>query len=181
MNNLLNAVGWGQEIWQDWVDETLSLLDRLSLGIHDGSAANTLLRAFNDMDEATSSMSIITYFKVCAHCIPLHLERPSLTKTQLLTSAWIQTHSTDYQHFLEYGQSTKEYCSINIDPVNTEIDHLGVSALSEALLKPAGFALHVLYLDRTPGEEINLHQFGATEADALSLHGLPTLRLLYRP
>lgn len=159
MNNLLNSVGFQEDIYIEFADECFGLLQKLAVSLRDGTAANALLDTFNDLSE---SMAIITYFK-------------------LLTSAWMQTHAADYAAFLGFGQTVKEYCSQNIETVNCEIDHVGISALSEALLKPAGFALHVLYLDRTPGEEINGHHFGATESDGLTMQNPPTLRLLYRP
>ncbi|KAF2202231.1 cysteine proteinase [Delitschia confertaspora ATCC 74209] len=159
MNNLISSIGYSEDIYEGFQEECWDLLVALANAIGNGNAAQVLLENFNDMGV---SMNIITYFK-------------------LLTSAWMQTHSADYMNFL-LGQTVKSYCTQTIDPVNSEIDNIGIAALSEALLKPIGFALDVLYLDRSPGEEINVIHFGATENDALSLpYPRPTLRLLYRP
>jgi hypothetical protein len=97
-----------------------------------------------------------------------------LTVPQLLASAYIQTHPNDYEPFL-LGQTIRDYC-VQVEAAQCEIDHVGVSALADCLIKPAGFALEVSYLDRSDGPEINTHRFETTE-------GLrtPTMRLLYRP
>ena len=76
----------------------------------------------------------------------------------------------------------KAYCASNIEPHQSEIDSIGIAALADALVKPAGFGLEVWYLDRSPGEEINRSFY----AEPLDHHQLPNpsapmLRLLYRP
>jgi ubiquitin thioesterase protein OTUB1 len=73
---------------------------------------------------------------------------------QLLASAWVQTHAEDYRHFVPFSD-VKAYCANNIEPAQCEADNIGVAALADALVKPAGFGLEVWYLDRSPGEEIN--------------------------
>jgi ubiquitin thioesterase protein OTUB1 len=77
----------------------------------------------------------------------------------------------------------KAYCANNIEPAQCEADNIGVAALADALVKPAGFGLEVWYLDRSPGEEIN-RSYYAEPTDPT--HGgpiphAPMLRLLYRP
>lgn len=76
----------------------------------------------------------------------------------------------------------KAYCANNIEPAQCEIDHIGVAALADALVKPAGFGLEVWYLDRSPGEEINRSYFSEpVDHNNMSIPGAPMLRLLYRP
>ena len=76
----------------------------------------------------------------------------------------------------------KAYCANNIDPAQCEADNVGVAALAEALIKPAGFGLEVWYLDRSPGEEINLSYCAEpTDHNHTSIPNAPMLRLLYRP
>ena len=70
----------------------------------------------------------------------------------------------------------KAYCANNIDPAQCEADNIGVAALADALVKPAGFGLEVWHLDRSPGEEINRSYYAEP-----TLPGSPMLRLLYRP
>lgn len=63
MGNLLDNIGYSREIWIDFADEAFDLLRKLghSVDAMDGTAADILLQAFNDMGV---SMAIITYFKV---------------------------------------------------------------------------------------------------------------------
>jgi ubiquitin thioesterase protein OTUB1 len=72
----------------------------------------------------------------------------------------------------------KSYCSQNIEAANCEIDDVGVAALSNVLLKPAGIGLEILYLDRSIGDEANVHELSSP----VNFNGLsPMIRLLYRP
>lgn len=61
-------------------------------------------------------------------------------------------------------------------PMKSEIDHIGLSALKDVLLSPAFLALEVSYLDRSYGDEVNLHRF-----DPINGYTAATVRLLYRP
>lgn len=71
--------------------------------------------------------------------------------------------------------------SRNIEASQSEIDHVGLNALFEVLLKQAGIALEVMYLDRSAGTELVPHRFDAADASGMPLHNAPTVRLLYRP
>ncbi|KAF2192580.1 cysteine proteinase [Zopfia rhizophila CBS 207.26] len=160
MHNLLNTAGFPEHVYIDFVEECFGLLQKLAASLRalDGTVADTLLESFNDLGV---SMAIITYFK-------------------LLASAWIQAHPHEFQPFLEF-QDVKTYCSQNIEAAQCEIDHLGIVALADSIIKPAGFALEVLYLDRSAGEEINTYRYDPTGPDGLVLQNPPTMRLLYRP
>jgi ubiquitin thioesterase protein OTUB1 len=94
-----------------------------------------------------------------------------------LTSAWIQSHPHDFEPFLP-GMDIKQYCSTEIEPSICELDHIGLTALSDVLLKPAGIALEVSYLDRSAGEEMNM--YALAPQDRLP-QDVKTIRLLYRP
>ena len=74
----------------------------------------------------------------------------------------------------------KTYCSHNTEPSQCATAYVAVAALAAALIKPAGFGLEIMYLDRSPGEEVNVTQFSepTTEQNGALL---PTIRLLYRP
>ncbi|KAH7127123.1 peptidase C65 Otubain-domain-containing protein [Dendryphion nanum] len=162
MINLMSHAGFPEDVYEDFRDQTFELMHDLANAErnNDGTAADILLQSFNDYG---ISMSIITYFK-------------------LLTSAWIQANPADFQPFLlDYGNIQK-YCQDNIEIASAEIDHVAMAALAEALVKPAGFGLEVLYLDRSPGSEINNNY----RVDPINYEGFPApdapiMRLLYRP
>ncbi|KAA8614665.1 Peptidase-C65 domain containing protein [Pyrenophora tritici-repentis] len=161
LGNLLEHIGYSRDIWIDFAEEAFELLHKLanSLRNMDGQTADILLNTFNSMGE---SMAIITYVK-------------------LLASAWIQTHADNFRHFIDSGD-VKGYCANFIEPTQCEADNIGVAALAEALVKPAGFGLEVWYLDRSPGEEINRSFYlEPTDAHHRPIVGAPMLRLLYRP
>ena len=105
-----------------------------------------------------------------------------LTSVELLASAWIQSNPNDYQPFVLEYPDLKTYCQHNIEASNCEIDHVAMAALADAIVKPAGFGLEVLYLDRSPGAEItNTYRVDPTGPDGYPLANAPTMRLLYRP
>jgi ubiquitin thioesterase protein OTUB1 len=56
-----------------------------------------------------------------------------------------------------------------------------MSALVDVLVKPAGIAVEILYLDRTPGEEVNTYRFDPVDHSGVIISTPPTFRLLYRP
>ncbi|KAF2823489.1 cysteine proteinase [Ophiobolus disseminans] len=161
LGNLLDHAGYQRDIWMDFAEEMTDLLRKLaeSLQLMNGVAADILLNTFNDMG---TSMAIITYVK-------------------LLASAWVQTHADDFTHFVPMGD-VKAYCANNIEPSQCEADNIGIAALADALVKPAGFGLEVWYLDRSPGEEINRSFYAEpTDHHQLPIPNAPMLRLLYRP
>jgi ubiquitin thioesterase protein OTUB1 len=100
---------------------------------------------------------------------------------QLLASAWVQTHADDFRHFVPMGD-VKTYCGNHIEPTQCEADNIGIAALAEALIKPAGFGLEVWYLDRSAGEEINRSFYAEpTDHHQMPIPNAHMLRLLYRP
>lgn len=90
-----------------------------------------------------------------------------------MTSAHMQLRSDQYEPFLEMPM--QEYRASRIDPTNQEIDQIGLQALTDGVIAPAGIAVEVLYLDRSEGDGVTPHQF------VPNAHGWPTIRLLYRP
>lgn len=95
----------------------------------------------------------------------------------MLTSAWLKNHPEPYLGFLEV--SIAAYCDANIMPQTVEIDHIGLDALFKCLVLPAGFGAEVFYLDRSDGDEPNIHQF--IQEDEITPPDAPVVRLLYRP
>lgn len=87
----------------------------------------------------------------------------------------MKTHVEAYQPFL-LEDTVEQYCASQIEPYQVEIEHIGMNALIDALILPAGLAVEILYLDRSVGVEVNSHRFERVDnPDA------PTFRLLYRP
>lgn len=79
------------------------------------------------------------------------------------------------------GKSVVEYCRSAIEPNGSEIEQYGIVALTELLLKPAGFGLEIFYLDRSPGEEVHTYKFHDPSDSGRVLFEGPVIRLLYRP
>ncbi|KAI9784256.1 MAG: hypothetical protein M1816_000928 [Peltula sp. TS41687] len=158
LNNLLNRVGFDKDLYEDFVDETFHLLRELASLLPSPDAASILLQRFNS-DEVSSA--IITHFR-------------------LLTSAWMKTRTENYLPFLV--GTVEDYCATQIEPYQVEIEHVGMNALIDVLVKPAGFAVEILYLDRSPGLEVNTHRFEETGANGMPMYpDAPTIYLLYRP
>ena len=76
------------------------------------------------------------------------------------------------------GQTVEQYCKNQIEPMAAEIDHVGLVALKDALLSPAGISLEVLYLDRSEGSEVTMHRFDPVTNGGYTIG---SVRLLYRP
>jgi ubiquitin thioesterase protein OTUB1 len=75
-----------------------------------------------------------------------------------------------------------EYCKTKIDPAVAEIDNVGLSALVDVLINPAGISVEVIYLDRSAGEDVTTYRFAETDEEGNELlPDAPTFRLLYRP
>ena len=98
---------------------------------------------------------------------------------KLITSAWLRSDANFYKSFLIEDSTIEQYCATHIEPYQVEIDHLGMNACIDAILKPAGVSVEVAYLDRSPGEEMNT--FSWQGVPLKGRNELPTVRLLYRP
>ena len=92
----------------------------------------------------------------------------------------MQTHEEKFQPFL-LDKDVIQYCKISVEPHLSEIEHVGITAIFDLLLKPIGFGLEVLYLDRSPGNEVNTYELKSIESDESKLLNVPIIRLLYRP
>ncbi|KAI9670718.1 MAG: hypothetical protein M1817_003828 [Caeruleum heppii] len=159
LNNLLSSFGYEEHLYEDFVEETVTLLKLLANSVPSEPCHSMLLQQFNDPGV---SSAIITHFR-------------------LLTSAWMKAHAASYQPFI-LEESIDQYCAVQIEPYQVEIEHIGMNALIDILLKPAGIAVEILYLDRSPGAEVNSHRFEAVDSVGLPLNmDALTIRLLYRP
>jgi ubiquitin thioesterase protein OTUB1 len=119
-----------------------------------------LLRRFND---AEISNAIVYHFR-------------------LLASSWLKASPTSYQDFIPDGIGVEGYCKDFLEPPNQEIDHLGMTLLIDVLLKPIGFAVEIVYLDRSEGTQVNSHVIRPEDSNGVSTNpGGPIIHLLYRP
>ncbi|KAM0718317.1 hypothetical protein Q7P37_006649 [Cladosporium fusiforme] len=153
LSNVLNNAGFESYLYEDFADALFAVIWNVANAIDAGNGDEVLLNAFND--EETQNY-IITHFKT-------------------LTAAWMKTHPENYTGWL-IGQTVDQYCDEQVMPMKSEIENVGLSALKDVLLDPASLALEVMYLDRSIGDEVNLHRF-----DPISGYTAATVRLLYRP
>lgn len=80
------------------------------------------------------------------------------------------------------GETIQQYCERHIDPFRVEMEHVGLNALIDAVIKPAGISVEILYLDRSEGDEVNTITFPIKDSSSRNgFHATPTIRLLYRP
>ncbi|KAK3693692.1 peptidase C65 Otubain-domain-containing protein [Podospora appendiculata] len=155
-----NVGGFSPFIFQDMAEETTALLDRISLAIDDPERALAeLTEAFNTPDISNS--------------IIYHL--------RLLASSWLKGHRESYAAFITSDISIDGFCRTFIELPNVEIEHVGLNALVNVLLKPAGFVVEVAYLDRSPGSQVNTYRI-PDEASGQHPSDLgPMIHLLFRP
>ena len=78
-----------------------------------------------------------------------------------------------YQAFLSVPLD--QYCSRTVDTVKTEIDEFGLQGLVDGVIEASGFAVEILYLDRSEGQEVTPHLLTPERSS------LAAIRLLYRP
>ncbi|PNY26960.1 Ubiquitin thioesterase OTUB1, partial [Tolypocladium capitatum] len=160
LNHMLSTVG-GYTYFEDWADEMTGLLRELAASIGNPIMARSLLhQRWND---ASVEGGLIYYLR-------------------LLAATYLKANAATYDPFVPDGQGVQAYCSQSVELVNREIEHLGIVALVNVLLKPADVVLEIAYLDRSPGGRVNHHRF-TDEADGqeTSPLGASVVYLLYRP
>ena len=110
-----------------------------------------------------------------------NLWRPLIYHLRMLAIAQLRSRPTEYAPFIPTEEGIEGYCSSVLLPVDREIDHLGMSLLIDILLKPIGFVVEVVYLDRSAGSQANSHRFEPTDSNGQPmLQTGPTIYLLYR-
>lgn len=92
---------------------------------------------------------------------------------QLLASAWMKLNPHRYQAFL--SMPLDQYCSTQMETVKTQIDEVGLQALVDGVIDGSGFAVEILYLDRSVGDAVTPHALTPSRPSPASI------RLLYRP
>lgn len=163
LNNFLERVG-GYEKWlvDDMTEETIALMKDLArtIAISPQSAADILMQRFNDKGVSDS--------------IVYHL--------RMLASSWLVQAAATYEPFIPGGMGVDGYRKNYLEPSNHEIEHLGMMLLVDVLLKPAGFAVEIVYLDRSEGSQVNSHLMQAEDANGVPTNPAgPIFHLLYRP
>ncbi|KAH6724785.1 peptidase C65 Otubain-domain-containing protein [Leptodontidium sp. 2 PMI_412] len=162
LNNLLITVG-GFDSWmfEDMVEETTDLLKCIADLVETSprEAENLLLERFNNKE---ISNAIVYHFR-------------------LLASSCLKGNPPLYQDFIP-DVGIDEYLKNGILIPDQEIDHLGMTLLIDVLLKPIGFAVEILYLDRSPGSQANTYLFQTEDANGIPTNpNGPMIYLLYRP
>ncbi|KAL9101028.1 MAG: hypothetical protein Q9163_003670 [Psora crenata] len=158
LNKLLDDTGQEAFMYEDWVELTLSLLEQTASASAGPDKEAALLKAFNDLDTANA---ITQHFR-------------------MITSAWMKLNPDDYAPFVPDLDVTL-YCQNHIDPFYEEIEHVGVKALVDSIINPAGIAVECLYLDRSPGDQATSYSFPIYKENGDEMEDAPTIRLLYRP
>ncbi|KAK4236105.1 peptidase C65 Otubain-domain-containing protein [Achaetomium macrosporum] len=155
-----NIGGFSRYVFQDFVDETLALLQKMAgLVDHPEQAMTELLDAFNMPD---ISNSIIYHFR-------------------LLASSYLKANRDTYGAFVTTDSGVEGYCQEVLERHSVEIDHLGLTLLVNVLLKDVGFVLEVAYLDRSAGSEVNTYRFPEEANNRHPSELGPIIHLLYRP
>lgn len=157
------CLGYEEWVFEDMKEEVLSLLRDLAALITTGPRSDTDALILQRFNEAEVSNAIVYYFR-------------------LLTSAYLKANAATYQDFIPDGHGVDNYCKNTLEPVNTEIEHLGMTLLIDVLLKPIGIAVEIVYLDRSEGTHVNTHIIQAEDASGIPLQlNAPMVHLLYRP
>ncbi|KAL6870193.1 hypothetical protein ACO1O0_001531 [Amphichorda felina] len=159
MNPMLGEVG-GYDYYEDWAEEFVDFLREIANSIGNRAVAHELVhQKWNDV-AATSGM--IYYLR-------------------LLAATYLKANAETYDPFIADAGGVQAYCSQSVELINHEIEHLGIVALVNVLLKPINLVLEIAYLDRSPGGHVNTYRFPeeANNQDASALG--PIIYLLYRP
>lgn len=158
-NDMLNPVG-GYDYWEEFYEPFLKLLQELAS--HTGETASSRAILHQRWNDENVTNAIIYYLR-------------------LITATYLKANASSYDPFVPDGQGIVGYCAHTVEPVNREIDHLGIIGLSNVLLKPINVILEVAYLDRSPGSSVTPYRFpeeanspGATEVSSVAY-------LLFRP
>ena len=156
---MLEKVG-GYEYFEDHAEQFIEALDEVRSSIGNPAMAHMLvLQKWNDKD-MTNAM--IYYLR-------------------LLAGTYLKDNAQTYDPFIADSGGVQGYCMHTIESLNREIEHLGIVALVNILLKPVNFVLEIAYLDRSAGSQVNTYRFPeeANHQDPAALG--PMVHLLYRP
>jgi ubiquitin thioesterase protein OTUB1 len=146
----------GHQLWifEDMRDECLKVLqdEKRLLELPASGAEAQLLDYFNN--EETSN-GIVYWLR-------------------LLASAFMRANPSRFEPYIPNTVGVDQYCKDTLEPVNMEIEHVGMTALIDVLLEPIRVAVKINYLDRSPGTKVNHYTFGKPDSRFI-------IHLLYRP
>ncbi|KAL9114922.1 MAG: hypothetical protein Q9227_001165 [Pyrenula ochraceoflavens] len=150
---LFQDFGTSEDIYEFFVEPTEEVFDKIIDAARNGNRDESfLVETFNVQNHADS---IIFHFR-------------------LMTSVFMKRNAELYQGFLE--EPVESYCQNKIEAVGQEIEQPGLYAVTSGVISPGGiFALEVLYLDLSEGDQVTRHSFLEGSANC------PTITLLYRP
>ena len=159
MNPMLGEVG-GYDYYEDWAEEFVDFLREIANNIDNRAVAHELVHQKWNDEAATSGM--IYYLR-------------------LLAATYLKANPETYDPFIADTGGVQGYCSQSIELINREIEHLGIEALVNVLLKPVNFVVEIAYLDRSPGSQVNTYRVPAeaNNQDDSTLGAI--IYLLYRP
>ncbi|KAJ4206895.1 hypothetical protein NW767_003189 [Fusarium falciforme] len=159
MGHMLSTVG-GYSYFEDWADELIGLLRQVAQSINDPTMAHMLVQ--EKWNDPSSANGMIYYLR-------------------LLAATYLKGNAATYEAFVNDGIGIPAYCAQFVEIPDHEIEHLGIIALVNTLLKPAGQVLEIAYLDRSPGTQVNRYRFPdeANGQDPTTLG--PIIYLLFRP
>ncbi|KAJ4157772.1 hypothetical protein NW754_009422 [Fusarium falciforme] len=159
MGHMLSTVG-GYSYFEDWADELIGLLRQVAQSINDPTMAHMLVQ--EKWNDPSSANGMIYYLR-------------------LLAATYLKGNAATYEAFVNDGIGIPAYCAQFVEIPDHEIEHLGIIALVNTLLKPAGQVLEIAYLDRSPGTQVNRYRFPdeANGQDPATLG--PIIYLLFRP
>ncbi|KAG9508189.1 hypothetical protein J7337_001752 [Fusarium musae] len=159
MNHLLGSVG-GYPFYDDWSDEMFDFLREVAQNVANPQYAHSLIQA--KWNDPVVSSNIIYYLR-------------------LLTATYLKLNAAKFNPFVSDAGGVDAHCRQVVEIPNREIEHLGMSALAEVLLRPANFVLEIAYLDRSAGTQVNQYrvpdELNTQDASTLG----PIIYLLYRP
>ncbi|RDA88348.1 hypothetical protein CP532_5630 [Ophiocordyceps camponoti-leonardi (nom. inval.)] len=158
-NQTLHTVG-GYSYFEDWAEEMTGLMRDLAGLVADQTAARALL--MHSWNDESIESALIYYLR-------------------LLAATYLKSNADTYDPFVPGAQGISAYCSQSMELPNREIEHLGIVALFNILLQPAGIALEIAYLDLSPGSQVNHHRFTDETPGQNAPPPACTVFLLYRP
>ena len=147
--------------WEEWVEATMDLFDAVIAAVPEGKPIAVLEQQFNDEGIAPA---LVQHFR-------------------MLTSCWMNEKGDLYKEFLPEGMSVDQYRQAHIDPASAEMEEMSLKCAYDLLLDGAGIVLEISYLDRSPGDKVNVHLYEPQEKpdNPDASKSAPTMRLLYRP
>lgn len=154
------AIHGGYGYWEDFAEAFTGLLAEVADLMTNPSAA--LFHLFTRWNDDELNNHLIYYMR-------------------LLAGTHLKMNIATYDAFVADSGGILSYCSSNVELINKEIEHIGISAIVNVLLKPVNLVLEIAYLDLSPGTASNIYRFPdeANGQDRATLSGM--IYLLYRP